>query len=124
MVDLFPFHQSETQVSVRASQGAKAQGGCCNGFHELEGTGLESDHHLKFFDVFLTEDKHCDQPLQVHECVFPSLSSAWCDKQPTSLWRLKSRLWKWLLEQHDFREISLQLIPLAMHPWSESPGAY
>jgi hypothetical protein len=95
-----------------------------NGFHELEGTGLKSDHHLKFSDVVLTEDKHCDQPLQVHECVFPSLSSAWCDKQPTSLWRLKSRLWKWLLEQHDFREISLQLIPLAMHPWSESPGAY
>jgi hypothetical protein len=59
MVDLYPFHQSETQVPPRASQGAKAQGGCCNGFHELEGTGLKSDHHLKFFDAVLTEDKHC-----------------------------------------------------------------
>jgi hypothetical protein len=59
MVDLYHFHQSETQVPLRASQGAKAQGCCCHGFHELEGTSLKSDHHLEFFDVVLTEDKHC-----------------------------------------------------------------
>jgi hypothetical protein len=55
------------------------------------------------------------QPLQAHECdecVFPSLSSAWCDKQPTSLWLLKSTLWEWLPKQQNSTEISLELSPL------------
>jgi hypothetical protein len=59
MVDLYHFHQSEIQVPLQVSQGAKAEGGCCYGVHELEGTGPKSDHHLKIFDVALAEDKHC-----------------------------------------------------------------